>query len=373
VPDWVHLFVSYRVARVRDDEIVQGTLLPGLDSGHPAVRTTLEAWDGPHFVRSTPYGEEVTLVRRWAAPRRERWWLHLLLFLLTAFTTTAAGARFLGYEPLPFVLLPVGNIGVPRPVGFEPAALLPGLIFSAPLLLILLGHELGHYLLARRHRMDVSPPYFIPAPRINVIGTFGAFIRLRSPLINRAMLLDVGVAGPIASFVLSLPVVALGLAWSTPVGYPHAAPPTPFAVLLGEQPIFLGGSLVLHALAPLLAEPGDVLLLHPLAFAGWLGLFVTALNLFPLSQLDGGHILYALLRDWQPRLGLLFLFVLLLLGNFWWGWWFWALLILVLGRGSIRHPAVFDPEYPVRGLRRQLGWAAVVIFLLTFVVVPFRV
>jgi membrane-associated protease RseP (regulator of RpoE activity) len=373
VPDWIHLFITYRAVQVRDDEIVQGLLLPGLDTEHPSVRYLLDRWDGTHFARPTPFGEELTLVRRSAARPTERWWLHGLLFLLTVLTTTAAGARFLGHEPFPFAMLALGPIGFPFPAAFEAAALLPGLVFSVPLVAILFVHEMGHYLVARRHRMDVSPPYFIPSPRINVIGTFGAFIRLRSPIINRAMLLDVGAAGPIASFVLSIPILAAGLLLSTSAAYPVGPPPTGFAVMLGEYPIFIGGSLLVHALAWLFAGAGDVVVLHPLAFAGWLGLFVTALNLFPLSQLDGGHILYALVRDRQPHLGLAFLGLLLVLGNFWWGWWFWAALILLLGRGSIRHPAVFDPEFPIRGVRRHIGWACIVIFLLTFVPVPFRI
>jgi hypothetical protein len=372
VPDCIHLFITYRQVRVRDDEIVQGLLLPGLDARHPAVQGALEGWNGSHFVRRTPFGEELTLVRRHREPRRERWWLHVLLFMITGLTTTAAGARILGLEPIPLGWVPLGSIGIPLPVGFDPAALPPGLIFSLPLLAILLVHEMGHYLVARRHRMDVSPPYFIPSPRLNVIGTFGAFIRLRSPIVNRAILLDVGAAGPLASFVLSLPILLLGLTWSTPVPDPTGAAPTGFVVMLGEYPVFVGGSLLVHALA-WMAGSADVLVLHPLAFAGWLGLLVTALNLFPLSQLDGGHVLYAMFRDWQPRIGLVFLGVLLVLGNFWWGWWFWAALILLIGRGTIRHPSVFDPEYPVRGARSAVGWACVAIFILTFVPVPFHI
>lgn len=373
MPDWLQLFATYRVARVRDDEVVQGVLLPGLGAAHPAVRAVLEHWDGAVFVHEAPSGTEVTLVRRRRPRRAERWWLHGLLFLLAALTTTAAGARFQGYEPLPLGMLPVGPLGVPVPLGLEPAALGAGLAFSLPLLGILLGHELGHFLTARRHGMDVSPPYFLPAPRLNVIGTFGAFIGLRSPIINRAMLLDVGIAGPLASFVLSLPALALGLAWSEPLALARDGAPARFVVLLGGQPIYLGSSLLLEALAAFFAGAGEVLHLHPLAFAGWLGLFVTALNLFPLAQLDGGHILYALLGERQPRIAALFLVLLVVLGQLWWGWWFWAALILLLGRGRVRHPAVFDPAYPVRGLRRGLGWAAVAIFVMTFLPVPFRI
>jgi hypothetical protein len=373
VTDWVPLFATYQMVRVRDEEILQGYLLPGIDAEHPLVRKGLEGWQGTYFVRHAPLGTELTLVRRCAPLPRERWWLHVLLFVLTLVTTTAAGARLLGHEPFPLAVLPVGSFGVPFVAHLDPAALAAGLVFSLPLLGILLGHEMGHYLLARRHRMDVSPPYFLPSPRFNVIGTFGAFIRLRSPIVNRAVLLDVGAAGPIASFVLSIPVLLLGLAWSTPVDLPGGAVPTPFAVSFAGEPVFVGGSLLLHALARLVVGPADVVLLHPLAFAGWLGLFVTALNLFPLSQLDGGHILYALARDWQPRLGLAFLALLLVLGQWWWGWWFWALLILLLGRGSVRHPTVFDPAFPVGRLRQRIAWACVAIFALTFVPIPFQI
>jgi membrane-associated protease RseP (regulator of RpoE activity) len=143
-------------------------------------------------------------------------------------------------------------------------------------------------------------------------------------------------------------------------------------VLFGNQPIWLGNSLMFAALDWIAAGDGGFLVLHPLAFAGWLGFFVTALNLFPLAQLDGGHILYALLGERQRFFGMAFLAVLVGLGFYWWGWWLWATLILVLGRGSIRHPSVFDPEAPVPPNRRLPGWFCVLIFILTFVAIPIR-
>lgn len=371
---WIQLFATYRVVTVRNDEVVQGVLHPGIDADHPAVQETLADWEGRHFVKRTPAGTEVTLVRRVAPQPRERWWLHALLLALTAFTTMAAGAVFLGYEPFLSVWLPFGSLRLPIPVGITLGELLPGWIFSLPLLTILLGHELGHYLVAKRHGMDVSPPYFIPSPILwlNFIGTFGAFIRLRSPIMNRAMLLDVGAGGPLASFVLSIPAVLIGLRWSRVVQLGVEQAPTPFAILIGSQPVWLGNSLLFDGLAWLAGGGEGVLLLHPLAFAGWLGLFVTALNLFPLAQLDGGHILYALIGRWQRYAGVAFLGLLLALGLLWPGWWFWAVLILLLGRGSIRHPSVWDPEYPVEGKRRWVGWFCVAIFVLTFVAVPLQ-
>jgi membrane-associated protease RseP (regulator of RpoE activity) len=149
-------------------------------------------------------------------------------------------------------------------------------------------------------------------------------------------------------------------------------PPTPYLVVFGEQPIWLGGSLVFDALVRWFAGSEGILALHPLAFAGWLGLFVTALNLFPLAQLDGGHILYSLVGPRQRWFGLGFLAVLVVLGNWWLGWWIWAGLIVVLGRGSIRHPTVFDPEFPLDPRRRWVAWACVLIFVLTFVPIPIQ-
>jgi hypothetical protein len=373
VTDWTNLFAVYREVVIRDDEIIQGMLLPELHPRDPRVQEALAGWEGTHFLHHTPYGIELTLVRRRAVRREERWWLHLLLGLATLLTTTIAGAYFAGRDPLELTLLPLGGWGMPLPVHLSLPDLVPGLAFSVPLLVILFAHEMGHYLTARWHRMDVSPPYFIPAPNwVNVIGTFGAFIRLRSAVINKVMLLDVGMAGPLASFLLSIPALALGLHWSQPVGVTSVHSLGRYVVLLGAQPIWLGDSLLVRLLASLFSPGGGVILLHPLAFAGWLGLFVTALNLFPLSQLDGGHILYALVGRRQRHAGIAFLLLLLILGRYWWGWWFWAGVILVIGRGTIRHPAVFDPSLPVDPARRWVGWACVLIFLLTFVPIPLQ-
>jgi Zn-dependent protease len=372
VTEWQSLFSAYRIVVIRGDEVTQGVLHSELSAGEPRVRAAIAGWEGTHFLHQTPYGLEVTLVRRIAPGRRERWWLHLLLGLLTLATTTIAGAYLRGGDPLLLASHSLGPWSVPLPGGLILQELLPGLAFSVPLMIILLGHELGHYLVARRHRMDVSPPYFIPAPNwLNLIGTFGAFIRLRSVMINRTMLLDVGAGGPLVSFVLSLPFLVLGLHWSLPIPVEQGGAPAHFAVLFGGAPLWLGDSILVQAVAWLMGMGSGVWALHPFALAGWLGLFVTALNLFPLAQLDGGHILYALLGPAQRRVGQAFLGVLVVLGWWWWGWWFWAAVILLLGRGSIGHPAVFDPRFPVSGVRRQAGWACIAIFVLTFLWRPF--
>lgn len=307
------------------------------------------------------------------APRRERWWLHLLLLAATLFTVSAAGATLQGLEAVRLGSVPLGPTGLAVPLGVEPRALREGLRFSLPLLAILLAHELGHFVAGRLHRMDVSPPFFVPAPHwLNAIGTFGAFIRLRSALPDRRVLLDVGAAGPLAGFAVALPVAAVGLAHSAGVAV-SGGNATGFLVVFGDAPVRVGGSVLFAALASVFAPRAPALLLHPWAFAGWLGFFVTALNLFPLSQLDGGHVLYALGGRLQRGAAWAFLLVLLALGRLWSGWWFWAAIILLLGRGRLVHPGVRHPWLALAPGRRAIAWACVLLFLLTFVPVPFRI
>jgi membrane-associated protease RseP (regulator of RpoE activity) len=231
---------------------------------------------------------------------------------------------------------------------------------------------MGHYLTARRLGLDVSPPYFNPAPvPLNLIGTFGAFIRLRSPMINRALLLDVGAAGPLAGFGLSQPLAVAGLRLSRVDEFVYDTS-TRFLVPVGTRDALpVGGSLVFEALAAVFAPGAGTVVLHPLALAAWLGFFVTALNLFPLSQLDGGHVLFALAGRRQRLAARAFLASLLLLGLKWPGWWLWAGLVLVVGRGGVAHPPVFDPHYPLSPARRAVGWACIAMLVLTFVPLPF--
>jgi hypothetical protein len=370
VVTWVQLFASYRVLVARNDEIIQGVLYPGLDPEHPVVRELLAGWPGSYYAHSGPLGVELTLIRPVTPRPRERWGLAAVLLLAAVLTTTVSGALFAGVDPLGLHPTALFDLGIPVPSHLDLRALAVGLWFSLPLIAVLLGHEMGHYVLARRHRLETSPPYFLPAPFwINIVGTFGAFIRLRSPLVNRAVLLDVGAGGPIMSFLLSVPLLALGLAWSRPLPMAAETAPTSLLLLFGQQPIWLGESLVLWALRTAFAADG-VLLLHPFAVAGWIGMFVTMLNMFPVTQLDGGHILYALVGPRQRHFGLLFLLLLVALGGLWQGWWFWTLLVLLIGRGRVAHPPVLDPDYPLTPLRRQIGWACFAIFVLTFVPAP---
>jgi membrane-associated protease RseP (regulator of RpoE activity) len=240
---------------------------------------------------------------------------------------------------------------------------------------VLALHEAGHYYAAKAHALSVSPPYFIPFPPwVSIIGTLGAFIRLRSPVPSRSALLDVGAAGPLLSFAASLPLLWWGLLNSRVVPV-VAEYPTPYMVQFANvEQFWLGGSLAMSAVARFalgFSGSGHVLDLHPVAFAGWLGLFVTALNLLPISQLDGGHILYSMLGRRQRPVAWVFFVVLLPLGLLWAGWWLWAVLIFVIGRGRVWHPPLFNAEEGLRAGRMAVGIVAAIVFALCFVPMPF--
>jgi membrane-associated protease RseP (regulator of RpoE activity) len=220
-------------------------------------------------------------------------------------------------------------------------------------------HEFGHYFVSSRRHIRVTLPYFIPAP--SILGTFGAFIKMKSPVPDKRTLLDIGVAGPLAGFAVALPALIAGLQLS------QLAPATKV------EGLNLGSSLLLNLLSHLFVgpiPPNYDLILHPVAFAGWIGTLVTALNLLPLGQLDGGHVAYALLGKKQHLVARLVFFALLLMGFLWQGWLFWALLSLLLG---IRHPALLDDWSPLDSRRKALGLFAFLIFILCFIPVPFEV
>lgn len=374
MPDVAGPFAIWRVVEVHDQQVVQARLHPGLSPADPDVRRLLDRWPGRVYSQPGPEGVEVTLARRIRPRTRERWWLHLLLLALTLLTATIAGAVLMDGDPLRMRGASVGGTAIPVPTRLTPLSVAPGLWFSIPLLVILGAHELGHYALARRHGMDVSPPWFAPAPWfISLIGTFGAFIRLRSPLLNRSVLLDVGAAGPIVSFLLSIPAVLLGLAWSRTVDdVPGWARGARIGLVVDDQLLPMGESAI-FALLRALSPVGDATLvaLHPVALAGWLGLFFTALNLFPASQLDGGHVVYALSRRWHPAASFLTVALLLALSFLWTGWLVWAVLVLVIGRFRLTHPPVLDPGFRLDPARRVVAWACIAIFFLTLVPTPF--
>ncbi len=360
--------LAWRTTSLPDREVIDALVHPAHAGPSPALAAALAQWRGSYYWSDEPDGRHLVLTRP-LARHRERWGVHVALFLATLFTTTFAGAvlaHAIAYDnPLDLF-----TWSYPLPHHFA-RAWAAGFAFSLPLLAILLCHELGHYVTARRYNLDVSPPYFIPVPLVpSFIGTMGAFIRLRTMLSDRRQLFDVGVAGPIAGFLVALPVLAVGLALSHP---PTAGEPLKGLLLdIDGSKAVLGESLVTLALRSLTHGSAPTLVVHPVAFAGWLGMFVTMLNLLPISQLDGGHILYAALPRWQQRIALGFWSLIIILGWFWQGWLYWGLLVLVLSRGRLGHPPVLDAQRPLPRSRRLRAWAALVLFVITFAPVPFR-
>lgn len=268
--------------------------------------------------------------------------INLFLFLATVVTTLLAGSLLEGGNPL----ARVGDVTM-------------GIPFSATLLLILGCHEFGHYFYARKHNVDVTLPYFIPAPTF--IGTLGALIRIKSPIHNRKALLEIGASGPIAGFVVAVPLLFLGLSHSQVV---HIEPGS--AIILGDSLLM---KFAIAAVFPGLAESEDIML-NSVAFAGWIGLLVTMLNLLPLGQLDGGHIAYAILGEKHNKMAKWAFLMLIPLSFFSLNWLVWGGLILLLMR-SVKHPPILDMETPLESNDRTVGLACLVIFVICFVPVPF--
>jgi membrane-associated protease RseP (regulator of RpoE activity) len=316
----------------------------------PALAHAIERWPGSHYWDNSADGRMLVLVAEDRAPR-EKWWLHTTLFALTLLSMTIAGATFVGVP---------AEWNLPSIV-----ALRIGLAFSLPLAAILAAHESGHYLVARRYRVNASPPFFIPfPPQIGLLGTMGAFIRLRSPLFDRRTLFDIGVAGPFAGIVVAIPILLVGLAHSTTAMVP-GMPLAHQIIVVEDWHLLLGDSLLLGLCRAIVGAHGT-LVLSPLAIAGWTGLFITCLNLLPLAQLDGGHITYALFGRLQPWIARFFWLLLIPLGRLWQGWWLWAVLALVIGRGRLAHPMLIAPERQLDAKRKALAWLAIALFVLTF-------
>jgi len=275
------------------------------------------------------------------SPPKRRIRINMLLFFLTLFTTILAGALQEGVNPLK-----------------TPEQIPKGFPFAFALMAILMAHELGHYIVARRQGMNVTLPYFIPAP--SLIGTFGAFIKMRSPARDRRVLLDIGAAGPLVGVVVSIPLLVLGLRLSE------------VKMIEGQMGATLGSSLLLSFISWLVFGPipeGYDVVIHPVGFAGWIGLLVTSLNLLPVGQLDGGHVAYALLGERQNRISKFVFLGLLGLGVFGWqGWLFWGFLLWIMG---FRHPPPLEWWVSLDRKRKVLGWLTMAIFALTFVPVPF--
>ncbi len=305
-----------------------------------------------------------------AAPPRERprYGLALLLFGLTFFCTTTLGPVMVQLSRTDMLAIfgPFLTPGVVAQVWRNPALLRIGLAFSIPALVILLAHELGHYIACRRYGLPCTLPYFLPVP-FN-FGTFGAFIKIKAPIRSKRQLFDVGIAGPIAGFVALLPFLLYGIAASHPAPLAVAPQPEDANGLILLPGRCLAISLVTWLFHGRLA-PGMVLDLHPVALAAWLGLLATSINLLPLGQLDGGHILYAATGRLQRRVAFPLWVVLGLMGFYWAGWLLWCVIVMLIG---LYHPPVYDESEPLDRRRRILAWLALAMLILCFMPVPIQ-
>ena len=274
--------------------------------------------------------------------------IHWILFLLTIFTTLLAGAMMEGAL-----------------VFSKPLEILKGIPFSITLMLILGTHEFGHYYYAQKHKVDATLPYFLPAPPfLFLIGTFGAFIKIKSPIYRKDALLQIGAAGPIAGFIIAVPALLVGLKLSTVVEKVDI-----------KNAIMLGDSLLMKLLTwvayPNLLDTQDIML-HPMAFAGWIGLLVTMFNLLPIGQLDGGHVAYAMLGKKQNIIGKISFLALIPLSFISLNWLFWGILLFFLMR-SAKHPPINDINIPLSKFNKRIGYICLVIFILCFIPAPFKI
>jgi membrane-associated protease RseP (regulator of RpoE activity) len=300
--------------------------------------------------------------------QKQRYWIHTLLLLATFYTTLVVGARmeFNFLHRLPVFYLGEDSLSIfPMIWALQLPHLLLGIPFAFTLMLILLAHEMGHYLYCQRYRVSATLPFFIPFPTL--IGTLGAFIRIRSPIRSRSALFDIGIAGPIAGFVVSVIVLFLSLGLSQPI----VSMPSAESIQLGLPLIFysahglLSGLGMAHGIAAL---PLSQVELHPVAIAAWVGMFATALNLLPGGQLDGGHMVFSLAPRVHRLVSRITILALIPMAIYFWaGWLLWAAL---LGVSGMRHPLV--PRWPgVDQSRRWLAVFGLLMLVLTFSPAPF--
>jgi len=287
---------------------------------------------------------------------QDRRWLHVLLLMLTVATTTLVGA-----DHYAAFLSDFAATSLPMP--FWPLVM-RGFWYSGTILAILGCHELGHYFACRYYDVDASLPFFLPAPLL-LTGTFGAFIRIREPIPSKRTLFDIGIAGPLAGFAVAVPALFIGLYMS------HVAKlPSDFSGLeLGEPLLFQFASRLLWGPTP----DGYSLNLHPIAFAAWFGLLATALNLFPIGQLDGGHISYAVLGRKSSYVTVAMIALAIGLAYFSSSWLVWTgLMIVMLVVYGRHHPRTADEHEPLDATRMVLAAVALAMFILCFTPAPIR-
>lgn len=298
--------------------------------------------DSPHIIYLAQIGVESVADTKKSKYRSTV--IPILLFAATVFTTLLVGSLNRGGNP--FNRFTDLFLGAP---------------FSFSLLLILGGHELGHYFTSRKYGVSVTLPYFLPIPH-PLIGTMGAFIRIKSVIPNRQALIRIGVAGPLVGFILAVPITIIGIALSKTTNLATANE----GIKLGSSLLFKFISNLIHPQIP----AGYDLVLHPMAFAAWLGFFVTALNLLPMGQLDGGHIAYAVFGKFRRVATITIIIIMAILGLLWPGWFFWILLVFLFG---LRHPKAQDEITQLTTSDKAWALVALIIMILTFIPNPFPI
>lgn len=334
----------------------EGKLLLPSEEAYDRLDQLMVSGDYLPLFREVNHRHVVHVIAGRVRPKPRPWWPNAVLFIVTVFSVLLVGTEMAINE------IANGSAAVAQPyvdnLVFE---LWRGLPYTIAILLILGSHELGHYFAARHHKLAVTLPYFIPAPFISLIGTFGAFIQLREPMRNRKVLLDVGAAGPLTGLLFAIPILLIGLATSS-VGPIHPG-------------LMVEGNSLLYALSKIIVfgrflPNGAVdVYVNQLAWAGWTGLLVTALNLMPIGQLDGGHLLYALIGErarilFYPVLGAMVLLVLS--GSE--AWLFWLVLLFLFGR---IYAAPLDMITPMDTRRKWIAVLGLIVFIVTFVPIPF--
>lgn len=357
----------------------QGELLFDSEQTYDQLAESLHQHEVTPLFRIEDGIHTIILLEGVISPKPSNPIVNLVLFVLTIFSVLLAGALYDYSGPVSDDFLVM--------VKYLLSNLWRGWPFAVSLLAILLAHEFGHYLAARYHRSEVSLPYFIPFP-ISIFGTMGAFIQLKSPPKNKNVLLDIGAAGPYAGLVIAIPVLIYGLITSELNNLPSvlqagqgfegnsifylALKFAVFGELLPRPESFVGLSPIIYWLQYFftgnpLPHGGVDVTLNQVAWAGWAGLLVTALNLIPAGQLDGGHLLYVLFGRNARKLLPVILGILVLLGFVWSGWWLWAFLIMILGRV---HAEPLDQITPLDQRRKVLAIIGLVLFILLFMPVP---
>ncbi len=361
-----------------------GRLTTDSEKAYAAISRSLKPYKIMPLFFEEKNQQIIQLIPALPKPKKSNPWINLIFFILTLFSMLMAGVLFSYTGPEP-----AGTLALLQMVWQNLGS---GIPFAVSLLAILLAHEFGHYLAARYHNTEVTLPYFLPFP-FSPFGTLGAFIQLKEPPRNKRILLDIGLAGPLAGLVIAIPVLLIGLYLSDVSRIPDVLSSGQAFSLEGNSILYLLAKFLVHGqLLPTPASYGNVsplvywvqyvftglpsplggmdVMLHPIAWAGWAGLLVTALNLIPAGQLDGGHVLYSLFGR-NARFVLPFILAgLAILGFFWQGWWLWVFLILFLGSA---HAQPLDQITKLDSGRTLLAIFGLIVFILVFVPVPLQI